>query len=160
VIVGNGPLSAELSDLADSLGISKQTQLLGSKGRADTIQLLRACKLFVLPSRFETFGIVILEAMACEKPLVASTAGGIPEIVQNDVNGILVEPDNPKTLAQAMDRVLSDEILQTRLASNGLKTAREQFDFTRTAGSYEAVFSRFQTNSTGINKLEAASSSS
>jgi glycosyltransferase involved in cell wall biosynthesis len=160
VIVGNGPLHAELSELAHSLGISKQTQLLGSKGRADTIRLLRACKLFVLPSRFETFGIVILEAMACEKPLVASAAGGIPEIVQNDVNGILVEPDNPKTLAQAMNRVLSDEILQTRLASNGLKTAREQFDFTRTAGSYEAVFSRFKQTRPQSTSSKPASSSS
>jgi L-malate glycosyltransferase len=158
VIVGNGPLHTELSDLAHSLGIAKQTQLLGSKGRADTIQLLRACKLFVLPSRFETFGIVLLEAMACEKPLIASTAGGIPEIVQNGVNGILVEPDNPGSLAQAMDRVLSDEILQTRLASNGLKTAREQFDFMRTAGLYEGVFRRSLANSTAINKLETASS--
>jgi glycosyltransferase involved in cell wall biosynthesis len=98
--------------------------------------------------------------MACQKPLVTTTAGGIPEIVQNKLNGILVQPDDPKALAQAINEVLADDILQMRLAANGLKTAREQFNFTRTAASYEAVFSRFRTNSTAINELEAASSRS
>jgi L-malate glycosyltransferase len=160
VIVGDGPLRAELSHLAHSLGLAEHIDLLGPKRAADVIELLKSAKLFVLPSRFETFGIVILEAMACQKPLVTTTAGGIPEIVQNKLNGILVEPDDPKALAQAINEVLADDILQMRLAANGLKTAREQFNFTRTAASYEAVFSRFRTNSTAINELEAASSRS
>jgi L-malate glycosyltransferase len=160
VIVGEGPLRAELSDLSHSLGLAEHIDLLGPKRPTDVIELLRGSKLFVLPSRFETFGIVILEAMACQKPLVTTTAGGIPEIVQDNVNGVLVEPDNTRALAQAMDRVLSDEILQTRLASNGLKTAHEHFNFARTAASYEAVFSRLQTKLAATKELEAASSSS
>jgi glycosyltransferase involved in cell wall biosynthesis len=160
VIVGDGPLRAELSQLAHSLGLAEHIDLLGPKRPADVIELLKGSKLFVLPSRFETFGIVILEAMACQKPLVTTTAGGIPEVVQNKINGILVEPDDPKALAQAINEVLADDILQMRLAANGLNTAREQFNFTRTAASYEAVFSRLQTKSAATKELEAASSNS
>ena len=160
VIVGDGPLRAELSHLAHSLGLAEHIDLLGPKRPADVIELLKSSKVFVLPSRFETFGIVILEAMACQKPMVTTTAGGIPEIVQNKINGILVEPDDPKALAQAINEVLASDILQMRLAANGLKTAWEQFTFTRTAASYETVFSRLETKSAATKELEAASSNS
>jgi glycosyltransferase involved in cell wall biosynthesis len=100
---------------------------------------LRGCKVFVLPSRFETFGIVVLEAMGCEKPVVATTAGGIPEIIENGRNGILVEPDNPKALAEALVNLLNNESLRGKTAKNGYATAREQFSFERTAEKYELV---------------------
>jgi glycosyltransferase involved in cell wall biosynthesis len=99
----------------------------------------------VLPSRFETFGIAILEAMACKKAVIATTAGGIPEIIENGKNGVLVEPDNPTALARALVAVLENKRLQCVLASNAYTTVREQFCFERTGVSYESAFSGLLT---------------
>jgi glycosyltransferase involved in cell wall biosynthesis len=137
IIVGPGPLRDEFEKLSVALGIGKQIELLGPKSRIEVVQLLRGCTAFVLPSRFETFGIVILEAMACKRPVVATTAGGIPEIVDSGKNGILVAPGDPNALADALVGLLRDESLQLRLAENGHLTARERFDFARTAENYE-----------------------
>jgi glycosyltransferase involved in cell wall biosynthesis len=104
------------------------------------IKLLRGCEIFVLPSRFETFGIAILEAMACKKPVVATTAGGMPEIVENGRNGILVAPDDPKALADALVTVLKDETLRANIAANGYSTVRERFRLEHTGTAYESLF--------------------
>jgi hypothetical protein len=115
-------------------------QFLGSIKRAQVAKLLRNCTTFVLPSRFETFGIAILEAMACKKPVVATTVGGIPEIIENGKNGILVEPDNPAVLAEALLTVLRDPGLQKTLANNGYATVHERFRSEKTGSTYEMAF--------------------
>jgi glycosyltransferase involved in cell wall biosynthesis len=104
--------------------------------------LLQGCKVFVLPSRFETFGIVILEAMAFRKPVVATTAGGMPEIIENGKNGILVTPDDPDALAESVIKLLTDEALQLRLGENGYATARERFRCDQTAANYESAYAQ------------------
>jgi glycosyltransferase involved in cell wall biosynthesis len=142
VLVGGGYLREELQALAARIGVQDHIEFRGPQSRSAVAALLRGCEIFVLPSRFETFGIVILEAMACEKVVVATSAGGIPEIVESGVNGLLVEPDNAEALAQAIDKVLSDEALRIRLAANGSKTARDRFDFAQTGASYETAFER------------------
>jgi glycosyltransferase involved in cell wall biosynthesis len=142
VIVGSGHLRAELQDLATRLGLCEGVVFCGPQPHPQTLNLMRGCEVFVLPSRFETFGIVLLEAMACEKAVVSTVVGGIPEVVETGVNGILVRPDDPDALADAIDQLLKDETLRSQLAANGAITARDRFDFARTSGSYEAVFSR------------------
>src|SRR5262249_36764145 len=111
VLAGDGPLHGQLKDLASALGIANKVEFLGQQGRVQVVNLLHRCEVFVLPSRSEPFGIVLAEAMACKKPIVATTAGGIPEIIENQKNGILVEPDNEKALAEALITVLKDENL-------------------------------------------------
>ena len=83
MLVGDGPLRGQLEDLASTLGIAKKVEFLGRQGRTQVADLLHNCEIFVLPSRSEPFGIVLVEAMACKKPIVATTAGGIPEIIEN-----------------------------------------------------------------------------
>jgi len=139
-IAGPGPLRGDLEQLAISLGIRERIEFLGLTGRDEVVRLLRGCKAFVLPSRFETFGIVILEAMACKKPVVATTAGGIPEIIENGKNGILVEPNDPKGLAEALVKLLKDESLQQNTAMNGYATVRERFTFEETGLKYSRAF--------------------
>ena len=97
-------------------------EFLGRQGRTQVANLLHGCEVFVLPSRSEPFGIVLVEAMACKKPIVATTAGGIPEIIENQKNGILVEPDNEKALAEALITVLKDENLRINIAVKGYST--------------------------------------
>jgi glycosyltransferase involved in cell wall biosynthesis len=140
VLVGDGPLRGQLEKLSVSLGISEKVQFLGRRGRDRVKQLLHACTVFVLPSRSEPFGIAIIEAMACKKPVIATTAGGIPEIVENGKNGILVPPENPKALAEAILSVLKDEILRNRIAANGHSTVIERFRLEHTGAVYEQTF--------------------
>ncbi|MGB9635970.1 MAG: glycogen synthase [Thermoplasmata archaeon] len=91
----------------------------------EIIALYSSAQLFVCPSIYEPFGIIILEAMACGTPVVASAVGGIKEIIEHGKNGILVEPGNVEALAEAINRVLSEEELHHRLVREGRRRAEE-----------------------------------
>src|SRR4029079_19216509 len=123
----DGPLRGELEALTRSLGIWERVRFLGRKGRPQVADLMQRCEMFVLPSRAEPFGIVLIEAMACRKPVIATRVGGIPEIIEDGQNGILVEPDNPEKLAEAIIRVLKNRDLQTSLANCGYAVVHERF---------------------------------
>jgi glycogen synthase len=90
-------------------------------------RLLAACGVLVLPSHHEGQGIVIAEAWAQRKPVVATRVGGVPSVVDDGVEGILVDPKDPDALAQALQRVLRDEVLARRLGEAGRKKAVEQY---------------------------------
>jgi glycosyltransferase involved in cell wall biosynthesis len=95
----------------------------------------RAC-LFCLPSRVEPFGIAILEAGAFQVPVVASRVGGIPEIIDHDVSGRLVPPDDPAALAQEFRRLLRDPSERSRLGANLYRRVGEEFTWERAYSSY------------------------
>ena len=139
IVAGPGERD-EFMRLADALNISDKVELKGSTEWLEAMKLLRACTAFVLPSRFETFGIVILEAMACEKAVVATTAGGMPEIIENGKNGILVKPDDETGLAEALVGVLKDEALRAKLASAGYASVHARFGVEHTGIAYEDLF--------------------
>jgi glycosyltransferase involved in cell wall biosynthesis len=140
MLVGDGPLRGQLEDLASTLRIANKVEFLGRQGRTQVADLLHSCELFVLPSRSEPFGIAIIEAMACKKPVVATSVGGIPEIIEHQKNGILVEPDNPDALAEALVTVLKDPTLQRVIAKNGFDTVQKQFGSANSGTAYEKVF--------------------
>jgi glycosyltransferase involved in cell wall biosynthesis len=140
VLAGEGPLRMECEALAASLGIRKQTQFVGHKPGAEIARLLQGCEVFVLPSREEPFGIVLIEAMACRKPVVATAVGGIPEIVEHQKSGILVEPDNPAALTEGIRRVLRNSELRKTIADNGHSRVMERFRLVHNGASYEKAF--------------------
>jgi len=137
------------------LGIADKVEFLGRQGRIKVVELLQGCQVFVLPSRSEPFGIVLIEAMACRKPIVATKVGGIPEIIENGRNGILVEPDDDKALADALLTVLKDANLQRQVAENGHATVLERFRSEHTGFAYEALFADL-LDSRGKRILQAA----
>lgn len=140
VIVGEGPLRKEHEALARSLGLEHRVTFAGARGRLEIGQLLRGCEVFVLPSRAEPFGIVVAEAMACRKAVVASAVGGIPEIVEDGTSGILIEPDDPAALARALLTVLEDSGLRESLGESGYRRVRERFGCGMTGARYEALY--------------------
>jgi glycosyltransferase involved in cell wall biosynthesis len=140
VLAGDGPLRGELEDLSSSLGISSQTVFLGTQGMAEIVKLLQGCETMVLPSRMEPFGIVLIEAMACKKPVVATRVGGIPEIIEHEVSGILVEMENPQALTEGLRRVLTDGDLRKTVAENGYARVLERFCSTHNGEAYEKAF--------------------
>jgi len=100
-IGGDGPLMKRLQNLAFELGIAKQVRFLGRLSRQQVLEEMQNCDAFVLPSLYETFGVVLIEAASCGKPLIASQGSG-PDSIINEHNGLLVPPGDEQALAQAM----------------------------------------------------------
>lgn len=107
VIGGDGEERENLEKLAVDLGIEKQVTFLGELSREQAAMEMQKCDAFVLASRFETFGVVFIEALACGKPIIATKCGG-PEMIVEEHNGILVEVDNVIELSVAMKQVLEN----------------------------------------------------
>ncbi|MCM8829853.1 MAG: glycosyltransferase family 4 protein [Candidatus Omnitrophica bacterium] len=100
-IIGEGWKMGEYKEMVHNFSLDEFIHFLGGKQKPEIAKMMQTSDFFVLPSNYETFGVVLIEALACGLPVVATRVGGVPEII-NDTNGILVEPDNPEELAKAM----------------------------------------------------------
>ncbi len=116
-LAGDGPLRRELENLARELGVIDRVRFLG--WRTDRAALLRGANICVLPSRYEPFGTVILEAWAAGTPLVACRSAGPSAHIEDGVNGMLVPIDDAPALAAAIRRVMEDEDLRRRMVAQG-----------------------------------------
>ncbi len=125
VIVGEGPDREQLQKLACASGVQHRVTFLGF--RQDIAELLSCCDLFVLPSLFEGLCLVILEAMAAGKPVVATDIDGIKEVITSGETGLLVPPANAVALAAAIQRLLDDPLLAARLARAGNARVTQEF---------------------------------
>jgi teichuronic acid biosynthesis glycosyltransferase TuaC len=126
-IIGEGPDRARFEALARELGIAERVQFEGRKSRAEVADAMRACSLFVLPSRYEGLGCVYLEAMACGKPVLACRDQGIGEIIEHQKNGWLIpmwlDPiDGLDELAQGLSTLLQSPDLCSRLGTSARET--------------------------------------
>lgn len=104
------------------------------------IELYSHCAVFACPSVYEPFGIINLEAMACERPVVASAVGGIPEVVVPEQTGLLVPPADPRALAAALNRVLGDRDLAHRMGLAGRRRVKEHFSWTAIAAQTQQLY--------------------
>lgn len=123
MIVGDGPLRAELELLVSALGLNEQVVFTGQ--RNDVAALLRAARVLVVPSLREGLGYVALEAMAAGCPVAAYAVGGIPEIIEDGVNGLLAPPGDADALLANIDRVVRDRALAGRLAAAGRERVKD-----------------------------------
>ncbi|MFH1492648.1 MAG: glycosyltransferase family 4 protein, partial [Candidatus Omnitrophota bacterium] len=98
----------------------------GLANRVEAVYFIKNCQFFVMPSRVEPLGIVNLEAMACSKAVIASRVGGIPEVVEHGLTGLLVESCSEKALAAAIKRLMEDKNLRIRLGRNGRLKAEQR----------------------------------
>jgi len=144
VVVGHGPQRDELAALARDLGIADRVVFTGF--RDDVPELVSTFDLFVLASVYEPFGLVLAEAMALERPVVASRVGGIPEVVADGESGLLVPPRDPSALAEAAARLLRDEALARRMGQAGRQRVLAQFTVeamtSKTMALYEEILAR------------------
>ena len=140
LLVGEGPLTADLQRLARDLRLNDQVQFLGSRNLEEVADLMRRSRLFVLPSRAEPFGIVLLEAFASRKPVVSHKGWRDPEFIEHGVNGLFVGPDNSRMLNEAMTTVLQNPTLADTLATNGCELMQECFDWKVATEKYECTF--------------------
>ena len=139
VLAGDGPMRGELEALRDELGLSGRAHFVGRADRPRAVALFKGCAFFVLPSRHEPMGIVNLEAMAAGRAVVASRVGGVPELVLEGENGLLVEPGEPKALFEALLELSGNPGEAARLGQNGAKRVRA-FDWDSIAKQYIEVY--------------------
>ena len=138
VILGEGELRAALEHQVKQLHLEKHVLLPGF--REDVLALLKGFDIFVMSSETEGLGTSILDAMACGKPVVATRTGGIPEVVEDGVTGLLVEPRDPKSLAQAITTLLQDGARRAAMGAAGLARVRERFTVDRMVAATIAVY--------------------
>jgi glycosyltransferase involved in cell wall biosynthesis len=137
-VVGGGPLSDELKKQAAA---SKATGKIVFTGHRDDIPaIMNAMDIFALPSIAEHFGRVVIEAMACRKPVIGTCAGGVPEIIEDGVSGILVPPRDPAALADAIMSLATDREKAKRVASAGEERAQKLFSIKKHADAVMAVY--------------------
>jgi len=125
VIVGEGYLHEELVTLVDRLGLTDAVLFTGFQ--MDVFEIIATFDVAVLPSFFEGMGRVLLEAMAMEKPVVASRVGGIPDLVEDGVNGFLVSPGKIRELREGLLKVLKDKKLARKLGKQGRRKTTDRF---------------------------------
>ena len=138
LMVGDGPDLAQAAEQARAAGLGDAVRFLGDQDQV--VPLLSVSDLFLMPSAQESFGLAALEAMACEVPVVASRVGGVPELVEDGVTGILCPPDDLTAMARAAIKLLTDETLHGSMAQAARKRAIARFADTRIVPMYEAYY--------------------
>jgi len=139
VIAGEGPLHQELFDLAVALGVSDRVTFLGV--RQDVPALMSACDVFVLSSAWEGFGLVVAEAMSCQRLVVATDCGGVSEVLGNA--GILVPARDSLALSSGLSRALDlSDAERTRIGTLARARVLSHFSFESTAEGYLSLYER------------------
>jgi len=125
LIVGDGPYGASLQNLVTALAIQDHVTFAGH--RTDVPDLLACSDIFVLPTLGDALPTVLIEALAAEKPIVASNVGGVPEIIENNVSGLLVSPADSLGLANACLKLLKNNEQAQQIALAGRKMVQQRF---------------------------------
>jgi glycosyltransferase involved in cell wall biosynthesis len=140
LIAGGGELEDPIKRIAKELEIEDSVVFLGTV--KDVIPLVQGAWSFVLPSRWEGMPNALLEAMACEVPCISTRVSGSEDIIENGVNGLLVEPEQPAELAGALRRVIEDPDFAQGLAEKGLATIKRDYLLTRVTEQMLELYDR------------------
>lgn len=138
VIAGHGPDRHKLERLIRELGLGERVRLLGH--RDDTPDVIRALDVAVLSSAYEGSPLAVMEYMACAAPIVATAVGGVPELIEDGVHGLLVEPRDPEALAAAIGALLKDRALAVGLGQAARDRQRAKFDLDVVVGRLEELY--------------------
>lgn len=148
IIIGDGELRGELEAQTKALDITTQVIFTGSRDHRETLRLLSGMDMFVFPSLWEGFGLVLLEAMALKKPIVASNVSAIPESVQDGSTGILVPPQQSQALAEAISRMLRAPDSFRTMGQNGYFTLQHSFSVSQMVHNTSVLYRACSNKST------------
>lgn len=148
LIVGNGPHRSKLQKLASEVGVEKYVRFLTDIKHQDLPSFYNASDIFLMPSRtikskrdVEGFGIVYLEASACAKPVIAGQGGGVAEAVVDQETGLLIDPEKPAAVSQAILKLLNNNSLSLKLGQNGRERVTRNFDWDKLVKKLESLLS-------------------
>jgi L-malate glycosyltransferase len=140
LMVGDGPERGSAERLAHQYGIGRKVRFLGKRDNIE--ELIAVSDLLLLPSETESFGLVALEAMACQVPVVVSRVGGLPEVITDGKEGYLVEALNVDLMAQRSLYILSDDQRRLEMGRQGRETARARFCADKIIQQYEDYYKK------------------
>ncbi len=138
IVAGAGPLADALRDLARRLGVADRVRWLGE--RRDVPTVLRCLDAFVIASKFEPFGVSVLEAMAAGLPIVSTDVNELPEILDGGRAGVLVPAERPEDLAEALGKVSADAELRVRLGTYARSLARTRYSLPAALSAYVKLY--------------------
>jgi phosphatidylinositol alpha-1,6-mannosyltransferase len=139
VVVGGGDDLPRLRRLAADRGAGDRVTFFQGLSRDQLAACYARCDIFALPSTGEGFGIVFLEAMAFGKPVVGADSGGIPDLIENNLNGLLIPPRDLESLVAALKGLLHDATLRTQLGARGAERVRGEYTFASFAMNLEQI---------------------
>jgi glycosyltransferase involved in cell wall biosynthesis len=140
VLVGEGAMRSEFEAQAEAAGVKPNFLFLGR--RADVPEILACCDIAVLPSLAEGMPNAVLEYMAAGIPVIASALGGNLEVIEDGVSGLLVPSQHPKALSEALNRLLSDDQLASRVAEAARERVVQRFSFEHLVEEVDALYTR------------------
>jgi len=140
VIVGEGPERTRLERSTEEMGLAATVEFLGSRTHEELPDILDAIDIAVSSSSFEGMPLAIIEWMAAGKAIVATNVGGVPALIEDGVNGLLVNPGDPRQLAEAIARLLRDPQLRTALGTRAACRQRHTFDLRHMVQSLESLY--------------------
>jgi glycosyltransferase involved in cell wall biosynthesis len=144
-VVGGGPSEVYFRNLVKDWGISSHVEFVGPVSHNKTIKWFQQCDLYCLPSLGEPFGISLLEAMSCGKPVVTTRAGGVPDFVEDGKCGYLVPPRDRQALATAIIKILTDRSLAKKMGDYNRELCINNYDWEiivdKIENAYEEVLS-------------------
>lgn len=129
LIVGDGPLRHDLEQLCRKYQIENRVTFLGSVPNSQVSTVLNRMDIFVMPSLSESFGVSILEAEACQIPVVASNVGGIPEVVKDGSTGFLIKPGDSKAIADKLIKLIENKELREEMGRQGRIFVEKNYDW-------------------------------
>jgi alpha-1,6-mannosyltransferase len=148
LVGGDGPDLERLKTVTSRLDLQDYVRFLGFIPEDQVAGVLALADVFLFPSLFETFGIVLAQAMAAGLPVVASNTSSIPEVIQDGQTGLLSPPTDSKALAGNLRRLLEDDALRERMGKAARKRAVELYDWDQVAGQYEQILMRMTSRHT------------
>jgi glycosyltransferase involved in cell wall biosynthesis len=141
VAAGDGPLRRDLERQRAELSLERHVKFLGE--RSDVVRLLAAADMFVLPSRYEGLPLALMEAVSMGVPVVATAVSGLPDLLTDERDALLVAPEQPEALTDAIARLAGDPDLRAGLSA-GARELSERFDVRRCVLEVEAVYDQLR----------------
>lgn len=140
ILAGRGKLK-EVEDTVGRLGLGRRITFAG--WRDDAASVYNAMDFFVQPSLSEAFSQVLIEAMGCGLPVIATKVGGAGEVIDDGVNGLLIEPDDPKAIVDSIIKLAGDDGLRSKMAESGMSSVRERFSAATMIDRHVELYEQF-----------------
>jgi glycosyltransferase involved in cell wall biosynthesis len=140
IIVGEGPMKETWQEMATNIGLGERIMFLGNVSNSEKIRLLSKCSALALPSLFEGFGLVILEAFAMKKPVLVSDVKPFDEIVDDGVDGFVLSNDNPFLWSEKIKYLLMNKTICKRMGENGKPKAYDKFGLEKSFAKMEELY--------------------
>ena len=129
LIVGDGTKKKDFQQMVSNLDLKDRTIFVGKVPHNEIPRYHNMIDIPVFLSNSESFGVAVIEASACEKPVVVSNVGGLPEVVEHEKTGLIVPPDNPEAAAKAIEKLILDETLRSKMGQAGREKVIRQYDW-------------------------------